>query len=498
AQGTGVILTYSFPEGDNTAYDPDSYPPDNPFFNEWIFGNGWTALDAAQQANFVDALDTWSNVADIDFVLAEDDASEVGEIRVAFNELVDFYGAGAWAYLPDDFPYAADIWINHLYIEEIFDEGTWYFNTLIHELGHALGLKHPFDTDGSGVVLAHEFDNLFYTVMTYTDHPDSEFDPNGPLYIAERYPTTPMVIDILSIQYLYGPNMTFNADDSVYTYQGDGEYFETIWDAGGEDTIVYNSATGGLIDLREGAFSELGQPIVFDDFYGGPSIEDPRTVWIAYDAEIENAEGGDGDDLIFGNDLDNELSGFDGDDSLYGFAGNDELSGGAESDSLYGGMGNDVLNGDEDNDSLAGGGGNDRADYQDATAGVTVNLADGNAQDTIGAGTDTLSGIENLSGSAFGDLLTGSVGANMLEGEAGNDVLNGGDDNDLLHGGTGNDTLAGGAGDDLLSGGSGNDGIDGGAGTDTVDYSDATTGVTVNLGKTSAQDTSGSGMDTLS
>ncbi|MGH8629406.1 MAG: hypothetical protein ACREU7_01400, partial [Burkholderiales bacterium] len=57
-QGTGVVLTYSFPEGGDTAYDPDSYPPDNPFLNEWIFGNDWTPLDAAQQANFVDALDT--------------------------------------------------------------------------------------------------------------------------------------------------------------------------------------------------------------------------------------------------------------------------------------------------------------------------------------------------------------------------------------------------------------------------------------------------------
>ena len=93
---------------------------------------------------------------------------------------------------------------------------------------------------------------------------------------------------------------------------------------------------------------------------------------------------------------------------------------------------------------------------------MTVSLAIGTAQNTIGAGTDTLTNFENLTGSTCNDTLTGNTGANTLSGLAGNDTLNGG---------AGNDTLSGGAGNDTLNGGAGNDAMDGGAaGSDTASY----------------------------
>jgi Ca2+-binding RTX toxin-like protein len=111
---------------------------------------------------------------------------------------------------------------------------------------------------------------------------------------------------------------------------------------------------------------------------------------------------------------------------------------------------------------------------------VTVNLATTSAQNTIGAGVDTLVNFENLTGSAFNDTLTGNAGANVLSGLAGND------------------TLTGGAGNDILNGGAGNDHMDGGAaGSDTASYVDATAAVTVNLVSATAQNTGGSGTDTL-
>ena len=85
--------------------------------------------------------------------------------------------------------------------------------------------------------------------------------------------------------------------------------------------------------------------------------------------------------------------------------------------------------------------GSDTASYADATAGVTVSLAIGTAQNTIGAGTDTLTNFENLTGSNLNDTLTGNAGANILNGLAGNDTLSGGAGNDTLSGGAGNDTL---------------------------------------------------------
>ena len=156
------------------------------------------------------------------------------------------------------------------------------------------------------------------------------------------------------------------------------------------------------------------------------------------------------------------------------------LVGGAGNDTLNGAGGNDTLDGGAGNDTLIGGAGTDTASYSDATAGVTVNLAITAAQNTVGAGTDTLSTIENLTGSAFADILTGDGHANVLVGGAGDDTLNGA------------------AGNDTLDGGAGNDALIGGAGTDTASYADAASGVTVNLAITAAQNTVGAGTDTLS
>jgi Ca2+-binding RTX toxin-like protein len=99
-----------------------------------------------------------------------------------------------------------------------------------------------------------------------------------------------------------------------------------------------------------------------------------------------------------------------------------------------------VLTGNSGNNTLNGGGGTDTASYTDATAGVTVSLSVGGAQNTGGAGTDTLISIENLTGSNQADTLTGNSAANVLTGGGGNDTLNGGS--------AGNDTLVGGAGND--------------------------------------------------
>ena len=138
-----------------------------------------------------------------------------------------------------------------------------------------------------------------------------------------------------------------------------------------------------------------------------------------------------------------------------------------------------------------GAAGSDTASYADATAGVTVNLAIATAQNTVGAGTDTLFNFENLTGSNFNDKLTGNAAANTLYGLGGNDSLNGAAGIDTLSGAAGNDRLIGGAGNDSLDGGVGTDSfvfdkafgkdtitgfVAAGAGHDTIDFSTATFG----------------------
>src|SRR5205085_2040915 len=110
-------------------------------------------------------------------------------------------------------------------------------------------------------------------------------------------------------------------------------------------------------------------------------------------------------------------------------------------ENLVGSAFDDTLEGDANNNALNGGSGIDTASYEHATAGVTVSLAITAAQNTIGSGIDTLTGIENLTGSLFDDVLTGSSSNNVLNGLDGNDVLNGGNGADTLVGGSGADSF---------------------------------------------------------
>ena len=173
-------------------------------------------------------------------------------------------------------------------------------------------------------------------------------------------------------------------------------------------------------------------------------------------------------------------------ENLLGSTSGDTLTGDAGNNSIYGGSGNDLLAGLGGADLLSGGSGTDRVDYSASGAGVSANLTTGLGSGGDAQG-DTLSAIEQLTGSGFDDTLTGDGNANFLYGALGDDALYGAAGTDSLYGGDGNDTLFGGTGSDRL---------EGGAGTDTADYSAATGGVNVNLatGSGSGNDANG---DTL-
>jgi Ca2+-binding RTX toxin-like protein len=160
---------------------------------------------------------------------------------------------------------------------------------------------------------------------------------------------------------------------------------------------------------------------------------------VAVSLQAGTGTGGDaqGDTLtnienLIGSGLDDSLTGSSVDNVLDGGAGNDTLLAGSGNDALIGGAGNDTLN---------GGANTDTASYASASAAVTVDLSIATAQNTGGAGTDTLSAIENLTGSAHDDTLTGNTLDNALNGGAGNDTLAGGTGNDTLTGGGGNDVF---------------------------------------------------------
>lgn len=155
--------------------------------------------------------------------------------------------------------------------------------------------------------------------------------------------------------------------------------------------------------------------------------------------------GGHGDDIIRSGVGGDTLIGNDGRDYLSGGGGDDTISGGSGADFLVGGAGDDNIDGGADLDLLS---------YKWISGSVVVNLEMGRA---IGDGTDSLTGIEDVTGSNFDDRIIGSAGNNTLDGGQGNDTIRGGDGYDRLVGSFGNDILNGGLGADTQIGGAGDD-----------------------------------------
>jgi Ca2+-binding RTX toxin-like protein len=173
--------------------------------------------------------------------------------------------------------------------------------------------------------------------------------------------------------------------------------------------------------------------------------------------DVENVNGGAGNDILVGSDVGNVLN---------GNGGNDQISGQASADKLNGGDGDDIINPGSGNDAVNGGAGTNTVDYASAGAGgvgVQVNLTTGTAS---GDGNDTLASIQNVRGSSFTDGITGDENANVLNGNGGNDQVTGKAGDDTVNGGAGNDQLFGNGGADKMTGANGNDAMQGGAQND--------------------------------
>ncbi|MFZ1415711.1 MAG: calcium-binding protein [Defluviicoccus sp.] len=431
---------------------------------------------ANEKQAVIDALTAISNAADVEFIPTDDATSasykfSLGCVSVGDPHKCD--GGGTYDNIYYDLNKKwytkAHITINN----QLTIENNQFEWVVLHEVVELLTGRNKQPSSS-------------YPDITLDNSVRIDFDKN-----VLFYPSTPMLIDIRwsiddpELHKNHGANWGYNTGNNKYPFSeltkdsDTTQFYKTIWDAGGSDTIDFSFATlPATIDLNNGAFSWIGEFNRTDGKYRVAIAEEGRdekgNVKEEYKGKplnaIESATGGNGDDKITGNDFPNTLrggpgndalSGLKGYDNLFGESGNDSLNGNEGTDKLYGGADNDSLYGGADNDDLDGGAGTDSLSGE---AGADK-LYGGADNDSLYGGADN----DSLSGEGGNDYLYGELGDDSLDGGDGLDKLYGGDGLDTIDGGAGNDEALGGAGDDLIEMGDGNDLARGEAGNDTLD-----------------------------
>jgi serralysin len=483
----GHSLSYSFP-GD--AADLSDYSAGNAVDPALL-----SALNAGQQDTVRAMFAGLGGVANITFTEAVTPGG--GDLRLYWYRAPDNYTARTLAF-PSADPEAGDVQLGAYVVPGFLDQwtpGAYSYFTILHELGHALGLKHPHDEVNGFPAVPAAQDSIEYSIMSYRSYAGQ--DLGGYTVQSGSYPAGPMLNDIAALQYLYGANWTTNAGDTTYRFDPEeAVVFQTIWDGGGEDTYDLSAYGADLvISLEPGGWSRFGGQYAALDT-DREAIGNVANAYL-YQGDlrslIENAVGGSGNDEITGNVGANALTGGAGDDTLRGGLGDDLLRGGSGIDLMAGGEGSDTYYVDAVGDRVreAAGEGGDVV-----WTGIDWTLEAGQAVEVIRANAGE-AGL-TLTGNELGNWLVSGAGADLLIGGGGNDsfYVNGAEDRVMELAGQGSDTvfasigyalaagqeieilranagatglaLAGNEGANRVVGGDGNDTLSGGLGQDTL------------------------------
>lgn len=237
-----------------------------------------------------------STVVDLHFV---ETANATGPHTIAYANSFQLESEG-FAFFPSSGVISSDVYISTgdpSYKTPVTGRYSSYL--FLHETGHALGLKHPFD-DINHLDAAE--DNTHLTVMAY--------DPTSAdmhLRLGD--------LDIAALQYVYGPSKTSRTGDNTYVYSESTSNF--IWDGGGNNTIdASGSSQGVTVYLAPGYWG-------FNGAVAAGHITDAGQITVNFGTLIEHLIGSQHDDHLYGNDLNNTIQGLGGHDVIDGGKGID-------------------------------------------------------------------------------------------------------------------------------------------------------------------------------
>ena len=267
--------------------------------------NGYTAFTAAQQARTLVALQYISSLLDLQFIQATD-AAAVNTFSFASNTQTNSSG---YAQNPLESYGGSDVFLDIADYNTTLADGTYGALTLIHEVGHALGLKHPFlhEQAGEGGVAEPPYltgteESTTWTVMSYDDTSAQWHLQYSPL-------------DIAALQYLYGPSNTSRTGNDTYTVSSSAT--NLIWDGAGVDVIDAASVGQAVtIYLTPGYWGYVGTA-------QASTITSAGQVTVNFGTTIENLIGSAFNDHLYGNEVANSIQGGLGNDTLSGGEGID-------------------------------------------------------------------------------------------------------------------------------------------------------------------------------